>query len=555
MHAKTMKPFFWLFSIIMIVSLACGGTTTPPAPTNPPVPTTPPIATEPPAPVATEPPAVSPLLVTSLNDVKQAVIQIEAEGTFIDPEVGWEVNVGKLGSGVIIDPSGIAITNNHVVTGAAILRVWVGGDTGRTYNARVLGVSECSDLAVIDIDGDGFHYLDWYQGEITVGLDVYAAGFPLGDPEFTLTKGIVSKAKASGETSWASVDYVIEHTAKINPGNSGGPLVDANGALVGINYAVVSSTDQNFAISRDEAIATINELRSGKDVESIGVNGGAVYGYIGDTPIYGVWVRSVKSGSPADVAGVEAGDIIYQLENEVLGVDGTMADYCDILRSRNAGDTMNITVIRWSDLALLEGQLNGRSLELTGYFGDGGNGGDGGDGGNGGAYMPENCMASDTYGYISCLDNTYSIIVDVPDYWTDYNGGEWTLDGDIIGVAISAAPSLDDFNDYWDAEGMFFGASDTFAEWGGYIQFLDIYSETYKSGCDYNGRYNYNDSVYRGSYDYFTDCGGRGGYDAYVLSAVPIENQYAAIILMIIQVPAGVTDLVDQAWNTFFIDF
>ena len=142
------------------------------------------------------------LLVGSLPDVKSAVIQIEAQGTFVDPDFGEYSGAGR-GSGFIIDPSGLAITNNHVVTGAGLLKVWVGGDTSRVYNAQILAVSECSDLALIDIEGDGFSYLEWYPGAITVGLEVYAAGFPLGDPEFTLTKGIVSKEKADGESSWA----------------------------------------------------------------------------------------------------------------------------------------------------------------------------------------------------------------------------------------------------------------------------------------------------------------------------------------------------------------
>jgi serine protease Do len=66
-----------------------------------------------------------------------------------------------------------------------------------------LGVSECSDLALIDIEGDGFPYLDWHEGAINVGFEVYAAGFPLAEPQFTLTRGIVSKEEAGGETYWA----------------------------------------------------------------------------------------------------------------------------------------------------------------------------------------------------------------------------------------------------------------------------------------------------------------------------------------------------------------
>ncbi len=176
----------------------------------------------------------------------------------MDPQLGELVNVIGRGSGFIIDESGIAVTNNHVVTGAAILRVFVGGES-QPRNARIVGVSECSDLAVIDIEGAGYPFLEWFDGLIYSGLDVFAAGFPLGDPEFTLTRGIVSKPRTSGETNWASVDAVIEHDATINPGNSGGPLVTTDGKVVGINYAGSRGTSQWFAISRDEALKVIDQ--------------------------------------------------------------------------------------------------------------------------------------------------------------------------------------------------------------------------------------------------------------------------------------------------------
>ncbi len=158
--------------------------------------------------------------VATLDDVQQAVVQIVAVGTFRDPKEGLQANAAGAGSGFIIDPTGIAVTNNHVVTGAAFLKVFVAGEE-EPRNARVLGVDECSDLAVIDIEGEGFAYLEWYKASLKVGLEIYAAGFPLGDPEYTLTRGIVAKAKAKGQTSWASVDHVIQHDAETNPGNSG----------------------------------------------------------------------------------------------------------------------------------------------------------------------------------------------------------------------------------------------------------------------------------------------------------------------------------------------
>ncbi len=155
-------------------------------------------------------------------------------------------------------------------------------------------------------------YLEWFDGEIGTGLPIYVAGFPLGDPEYTLLEGIVAKAQANGETRWASDDYVIEHTADTNPGNSGGPVITEDGKVVGIHYAGQADTRQAWAISRDEAQPVVEQLRDGKDVNSIGVNGEVVMS--DDGSLFGVWVSAVTSGSPADEAGVQGGDIITALE-------------------------------------------------------------------------------------------------------------------------------------------------------------------------------------------------------------------------------------------------
>ena len=128
--------------------------------------------------------------ITSLDGVKDATIYILAEGSLIEPG-GAAPNAQWTGSGFIIDPSGIAVTNNHVVTGNASLKVYVEGKED-PVSAKVLGVSECSDLAVIDLEGDGYPFLSWSSDPPAVGRDVRAAGFPLGDPEFTLTSGIIS---------------------------------------------------------------------------------------------------------------------------------------------------------------------------------------------------------------------------------------------------------------------------------------------------------------------------------------------------------------------------
>lgn len=296
--------------------------------------------------------------VTTLDGVKSATIQIESDGSFVDPAQGQLYNVAGRGSGVIIDPSGLALTANHVVTGAAAVKVWIGGDRQNVHNARVVATSECSDLALIQIDGTGLPYVAWFPDAASPGLEVYAAGFPLGDPEYTLTRGIVSKADADGETSWSSVDAVIEHDALLNPGNSGGPLVTKDGQLVGIDYAG-NDVGQYFAIGKGEADRVLAFLKAGSPVTWIGVNGQAV----SDGSITGIWVAAVESGSPADVAGIRGGDVILTLEGLVLATDGTMSDYCDVLRSRKSTDTMTVEVLRPSTGQILEGQLNGRMLQ------------------------------------------------------------------------------------------------------------------------------------------------------------------------------------------------
>ncbi|MCL4868510.1 MAG: protein kinase [Anaerolineae bacterium] len=347
--------------ILALVYMASSGSPTPTrvaSSTNTPEPTTAPTPANNQGDVTPEPITGSGRTVLSLEEAAQGVVQIIAQGTFRDPALGTLTNSSGYGSGFIIDGSGIAVTNNHVVAGAAFLRVYVAGET-RPRNARILGTSECADLAVIAIDGSDFTYLTWYKGPLDVGLNVYAAGFPLGDSEFTLTRGVISKADANGETSWASVNRVLEHDATLNLGNSGGPLLDAAGQVVGINYALARSTSQYFAISAPDAISLVDQLRQGQNLASIGVNGLAVQG----DGVSGIWVSAVISGSPADRAGVRPGDIITMLEGFVLATDGTMSSYCNILRGRAATDVMSIQVLRYDTGQILDGQLNGTPVQ------------------------------------------------------------------------------------------------------------------------------------------------------------------------------------------------
>ncbi|MBC7235802.1 MAG: serine protease [Chloroflexi bacterium] len=461
-------------------------------------------------------PASRPGAVSSLSEVKSAVVQIEAQGSFVHPQLGQLLNVAGRGSGFIIDPSGIAITNNHVAAGAAFLKVWVGG-ASEARNAKVLGVSECSDLAVIDIDGEGYPYLEWYQGPIPVGLEVYAAGFPLGDPEFTLLQGIVSKERAMGETDWASIDHSLEHTAPTNPGNSGGPLVTKEGKVVGISYANRADTNQHFAISRDEALPIIEQLRQGNDVNSIGVNGQAVNNGQG---LSGIWVASVVSGSAADRAGVKAGDIILRMEGLILAIDGSMADYCDILRSHEPGDTLSIEVLRFATQEILEGQLNGRELTVKTAFERQVEEAAQGEEGRQGAPRYS--------GYRTVTDDTGALTVDIPNEWTDVGGGSWKIEGKVVGVGIAAARDIERFRQSWAEPGMLLGASAILAQEFDEAGILDQID--YSDECESRQRFtDYDDGLYTGQYDVYKGCG-EANSTLIVLAAMPEERDFIIVL-------------------------
>jgi serine protease Do len=482
--------------------------------------------------------------VSSVEDVKDAVVQIVAKGSFAEPAGTFsayeEYEGAGSGSGFIIDPSGIAVTNNHVVTGAATLDVYIGG-SDEALSAKVLGVSECSDLAVIDIEGDGYPFLAWYDGDIEPGLEVRAAGFPLGDPEFTLTSGIVSKAEAAGDTDWASVESVIEHDANIQPGNSGGPLVDAEtGHVVAVNYAggdPGTGTSQFFAISSELARDTVDELQDG-DVLSLGVNGQAIYDE--ETGTTGIWVASVDTNSAAGELGLHGGDIIEKIEGLSLGTDGTMKDYCDILRSHEETDQLAAQVLRYEEDARLRGEFNGEELEAIESLGT--------------VIEEETGPLDETGGttysgeFTSISDDSSTITVEVPIEWSDVDGTPITLDDGTEIKNVSAAPDLSAFFGNWSSPGLSLSVTTTE---GAADDLLDELISGATSECTDSGRDDYDDGLYIGRIQYYSSC---GGTDAATIgiAASPPEGGFTALVIVQLASSNDITVL-DQIIQTFTV--
>ncbi|HEY8591144.1 MAG TPA: trypsin-like peptidase domain-containing protein [Naasia sp.] len=453
------------------------------------------------------------------KEVQSATIQIEAQGTFASPEDGNAYESAGLGSGFIISKDGIAVTNNHVVAGAGLLSVWVGGDTSDEVNAKVLGSSECLDLAVIQLTGKDYPFLAWHTAAPETADEVYAAGFPLGDPEFTMTKGIVSKAEADGESDWSSIDSVIEHDAKIRGGNSGGPLVAPDGTVVGVNYAGNDELDQNYAIAASEVQAVLEDLTSGENPLSLGVNAMALPP-TDDGLAQGIWVNSVTSGGAADAIGVQPGDVLLSMEGVTLATEGTLAEYCDVLRTKGTDAVISVDVYRPSDDSYYTGEFNGTELAVFTVPGSTG------DEGGSGSTEPFSTVSSDS-GQVS---------VDVPARWGDVDGAPFTSATGDVWEGVAASSDLGAFYEGWTAGGMDVFASQTAAASYGVQDVLNEFRGSAAESCTLDNAAEYTDPVYTGQFEYYTDCGGTTSAFV-VVAAADSANSHVIAVTAVLATP------------------
>lgn len=435
------------------------------------------------------------------DEVQGAVIQIEARGTFVHPAYGGYEAAGR-GSGFLIDESGLALTNNHVVVGAGTLDVWRGGDQTKTLNARVLGSSECLDLAVIQLEGSGYPFLSWREGDITTATEVYAAGFPNGVPEFTLTRGIVSKASTDGDDAWANVDTVIEHDARIRPGNSGGALIDGDGRVLGVNYAGNDAFDYSWAIHRDEVLAVLDQLIAGENVLSLGINGQGITAEDGTG--LGIWVSSVAAGSIADRAGVEPGDVLTRMQGVGLGRNGTLKEYCDVLRTHGQDSVIDIELYRPSDGLYHRGQFNGDPIEAVQVLSD---------------------TPTPSGEFVDVTDDTNSVYVQVPATWTQLDG---TPRIDPVGnewATISASPNLEGYHTTWSTPGVTVMASPGALANTTVDSLLTGLGGVTGDGCVSHGRESYADGYHTGQYEFYTGCGSSNA-SFLALAAISDDGNY-----------------------------
>lgn len=263
------------------------------------------------------------------------------------PQQQEEEQPRGVGSGFIFTTDGFIMTNAHVVEGADEVLVTL--TDKREFKAKIIGTDKRSDVAVVKIEASGLPAVKVGDvNRLRVGEWVMAIGSPFG-LENTVTAGIVSaKQRDTG-------DYLpfIQTDVAINPGNSGGPLINMRGEVVGINSQIYSRSGGfmgiSFSIPMDEAVRVSDQLRSNGRVARgrIGVQIEAVSKEIAESiglgkPV-GAMVRAVEAGSPAEKAGVEAGDIITRFEGKTVEKS---SDLPRLVGGTKPGTKSTLTVFR-----------------------------------------------------------------------------------------------------------------------------------------------------------------------------------------------------------------
>ncbi len=281
---------------------------------------------------------------------------------------GFSGTSTSTGSGVFISSDGYVLTNNHVIDGAQQLQVIF--SDGTTHDGTLVGTDQYSDLAVLKVTGKVPAVATLGNSDaLNPGETVIAIGSPLGDFKNTVTVGVVSATGRSIDTgNGYTIDGLIQTDAAINQGNSGGPLVNLAGEVIALNTLIIRSSGSGtvteglgFAIPINTARVVSNQIIQTGHVSRpyLGISWQPITPSISamhNLPVqYGAFITNIYTNSPADKAGLQAGDIITGIDN--TQIDATHA-YLNTLFQYAAGDTVTLTINR-----------NGRTIQLKATLG------------------------------------------------------------------------------------------------------------------------------------------------------------------------------------------
>jgi len=279
-------------------------------------------------------------------------------GGFFRPRE-YKEKIYSIGSGVIINPEGYILTNEHVVRGADQLKVTL--TTGEEYQGKVIGLDQASDLAVVKIDAKNLPYADLGNSDdLIIGEWAIAVGNPFGylldDPSPTVTVGVISAVNRDIKRERGQVQIyrkMIQTDAAINPGNSGGPLVNADGEIIGINTFIFTTSRGSegigFAIPVNRAKAILSDLIKHGEVEKtwIGVKVQDLTPLLAQSleleKAQGVIVSDVEEDSPAQKAELKRKDIIIKANDQKIG---NSSDWEDLAYLARPGEPIEISLWR-----------------------------------------------------------------------------------------------------------------------------------------------------------------------------------------------------------------
>jgi serine protease Do len=312
--------------------------------------------------------------------VKPSIVQITNQTLVVDKLNRSVPETQGVGSGVIYDPKGLILTNNHVISGAQVITVSL--PDGRSYPGKLLGGDPQMDLAIVAIEPKSGETLPVAKlgdsGKLEVGDQVVAIGNALalhGGP--TVTSGVASalgraiQEPGDGDVPGPYLYDLIQTDAAINPGNSGGALVNAAGEVIGINTLGAGGAPDSAPAQGISFAISINSARPIAD--QLASTGKATHAYLGVSTVAltpgiatqlnlsvkeGLILRQVGAGSPADKAGLKVRDVVTTVDGQKVGDE---TDLGQVLTKHKPGDKVKLEIVRGADRSTVEVQLGERA--------------------------------------------------------------------------------------------------------------------------------------------------------------------------------------------------